>query len=151
MKKYKIEVSERLSRIIEVEANTDNEAIEKIRNMYNNEEIVLDIEDFCDNNFEIIEITDLDKKYNYETIFILKKDCKLTDIDEIIKKVKRLFDITKIKYIGTKKLAYDIKGNKEGFYVSLNINGYESFVPKLEKYYRENDNIIKFITIKMED
>lgn len=40
--KYKVNVEELLSRIIEVEADSDEEAEEKVREMYRNEEIVLD-------------------------------------------------------------------------------------------------------------
>lgn len=43
--KYKVNVEELLSRIVEVEADSDEEAEEKVREMYRNEEIVLDAED----------------------------------------------------------------------------------------------------------
>ena len=42
---YKVNVEELLSRIVEVEAENDEEAEEKVREMYRNEEIVLDAED----------------------------------------------------------------------------------------------------------
>lgn len=44
--KYKVNVEELLSRIIEVEADSDEEAEDKVREMYKNEEIVLDTSDF---------------------------------------------------------------------------------------------------------
>lgn len=44
--KYKVNVEELLSRIVEVEADSDVEAEEKVRDMYRNEEIVLDASDF---------------------------------------------------------------------------------------------------------
>lgn len=44
--KYKVNVEELLSRIVEVEADSDEEAEEKVREMYRNEEIVLDASDF---------------------------------------------------------------------------------------------------------
>lgn len=43
--KYKVNIEELLSRIVEVEADSDEEAEEKVREMYRNEEIVLDAED----------------------------------------------------------------------------------------------------------
>ncbi len=39
---YTIEIQETLSRIIEVEASSPEEAIDKVRGMYSAEEIVLD-------------------------------------------------------------------------------------------------------------
>ena len=44
--KYKVNVEELLSRIIEVEAENKEEAEEKVREMYMNEDIVLDASDF---------------------------------------------------------------------------------------------------------
>ena len=44
--KYKVNVEELLSRIVEVEAENKEEAEEKVREMYMNEEIVLDASDF---------------------------------------------------------------------------------------------------------
>ena len=44
--KYKVNVEELLSRIAEVKAENEEEAEEKVREMYMNEEIVLDASDF---------------------------------------------------------------------------------------------------------
>lgn len=51
MKKYRIEVEETLERVVEVEANSVDEAIDKVHEMYKNEEIVLDENDFMDVEF----------------------------------------------------------------------------------------------------
>ena len=44
--KYKVNVEELLSRIAEVKAENEEEAEEKVREMYMNEDIVLDASDF---------------------------------------------------------------------------------------------------------
>ena len=46
MKEYKIEVTETLSRTIHIEAASRDEAVKKVKDMYRNEEIVLDADDF---------------------------------------------------------------------------------------------------------
>jgi len=46
METFKIEVKETLSRIIEIEANSNDEAVLKVKEMYQMEEIVLDYDDF---------------------------------------------------------------------------------------------------------
>ena len=43
--KYKVNVEELLSRIVEVEAENEEDAENKVRVMYNNEEIVLNADD----------------------------------------------------------------------------------------------------------
>ena len=51
MKKFKIEVQEFLSRVVEVEAESSDEAISKINLQYEETEIVLDYDDFVEVNF----------------------------------------------------------------------------------------------------
>ncbi|OFX73362.1 MAG: DpnD protein [Bacteroidetes bacterium GWE2_29_8] len=46
MKTFKVEIIESLSRIVEIEANTKDEAISIVNEKYKNEEIVLDYNDF---------------------------------------------------------------------------------------------------------
>jgi len=55
MKKFKIEIKETLSRVIEVESDSLEDAIIKAKEKYNNEEVILSFEDFIDT--EIIELT----------------------------------------------------------------------------------------------
>lgn len=46
MRRFTVEVKEILSRVIDVEANSAEEAISKVQEMYDAEEIVLDYDDF---------------------------------------------------------------------------------------------------------
>jgi|SRR5690606_13311543 len=52
METFKIEIQEFLSRIIEVEAENIDEAVSKAKEMYQNEEIVLDNEDYVTTEIE---------------------------------------------------------------------------------------------------
>ena len=56
MTNYKIEIQELLSRIIEIEARSVEEAIDKVREMYRAEEFVLDGDDWV--GTEIDELAD---------------------------------------------------------------------------------------------
>ena len=56
MNTYKIEIQELLSKVIEIEASSAEEAIDKAREMYRAEEIVLDADDWV--GTEIDEFTD---------------------------------------------------------------------------------------------
>lgn len=51
MKTFKIEIKETLSRVIEIEANSNEEALSKIEELYNQQEIVLDSTDFVETEF----------------------------------------------------------------------------------------------------
>ena len=59
--------------------------------------------------------------------------------------------VTKLENWGKKKLAYEIKRNKEGIYVLI---GYEldpKLIQRLERYCSLNEQIIKFMTVRAED
>lgn len=51
MKKYKIRVTEVLSRVVEVEAENEDLAMETVEDMVNCEEVVLDADDFASREF----------------------------------------------------------------------------------------------------
>ena len=53
MKTFKIEVKEFLSRIVEIEACSKEEAINLVRKLYQNQEIVLDDSDFIHNKIDV--------------------------------------------------------------------------------------------------
>ena len=55
MKKYSIEVMEVLSRLVEVEATDEDEATEKVRQMYRNCKIVLDDSDYIQTEISAID------------------------------------------------------------------------------------------------
>ena len=55
MKKYTIEITETLTRIVSIEAETEYEAERIVREKYKNCEIVLDADDFVDCEIHICE------------------------------------------------------------------------------------------------
>lgn len=55
MKNYVVEVNEILSRNVTVKATSEEEAKDKVLQMYADEEIVLDYDDFTDYNIEVVK------------------------------------------------------------------------------------------------
>jgi len=55
MKKFIIEIEEQLSKRIEIEANSEDEAYSLVRKMYYDEEIVLTENEFVQVDFNVIE------------------------------------------------------------------------------------------------
>ncbi len=53
--KYKVEITEYLQKTIEVDADNESDALSIVKDMYNNEEVVLSADDFIDKDFNIIE------------------------------------------------------------------------------------------------
>lgn len=55
MKKFTVEITETLQLRVEVEAADRSEAICKVKEMYHNEEVVLDSSDHIDTEFNLID------------------------------------------------------------------------------------------------
>ena len=53
--------------------------------------------------------------------------------------------------MGKKKLAYEIKKNKEGYYVVINFESNPELIKELERVYRITDDVIKFLTIRKDE
>lgn len=51
--KYKVEITETLQKVVEVEAENKEEAIDKVTDMYNNEKVVLNWENCIDTDIDI--------------------------------------------------------------------------------------------------
>lgn len=88
---------------------------------------------------------------SFESIAIFKTTTILKDFSEFEKNVKETIDINIFENLGEKKLAYKIKQQNEGCYIKIEFEGTEKDVEELEKIYKSNKNIIKFITIRCED
>lgn len=92
----------------------------------------------------------------FEHISILKGKLAEKEKNEEIQNFKNYFTnngitISEFEDIGLKKLAYDIQNNKEGIYIRFVLDTKTANIPDFEKWLRENDNVLKFITIKMEE
>lgn len=55
MPQYKIEILETSSRLIDVEADSEDEALEKVEKMYEEEKIIIDWADFDGVVYKVIE------------------------------------------------------------------------------------------------
>ena len=53
MTKYRIEVTEVLSRIVEMEAENEDDAVEMVRQMYRNCDLVLDASDYVETEISV--------------------------------------------------------------------------------------------------
>ena len=52
--------------------------------------------------------------------------------------------------MGKRKLAYEIKKQKEGFYIVFKFEAKPELISELERNYRITDEVMKFIVIKEE-
>ena len=91
----------------------------------------------------------------YESIIIINPNCTDEALKDLENKVTGLINengkVESVENMGKKKLAYDIKKNKEGFYMLFNFEAKPDSISELERNYRITDDILKFIVVKKED
>lgn len=90
----------------------------------------------------------------YESVVIINPSVEEEKIKELSQKFTDIINndgkVEKIEELGKKKLAYEVKKNKEGYYVVINFEANPDLIAELERNYRIMDEVIKFITIKAE-
>lgn len=91
----------------------------------------------------------------YESIIIVNPKLNEKQQNEIENKYKKIINkngnVISIENIRKKRLAYEVKKNKEGIYIEINFTSEASFIAELERQYKIDENVIKFIVIRKED
>jgi small subunit ribosomal protein S6 len=92
---------------------------------------------------------------HYETMFIVKPTLTEEETQAQIATVKANIEknggeIVACDDMGTRNLAYEIEGNKRGYYYVVYFKSPSESIAELERNYRVNENIIRFIFIKYE-
>ncbi len=93
----------------------------------------------------------------FENVYILKGSLKEEQALKEIENIKQYFKDVRVfeendntnGYLGLKHLAYTIKGEKTGYYFITYFEGTDDEVTEIERQLRLNDNVIKFITIRI--
>ena len=91
----------------------------------------------------------------YENIVILNASLSDEEIETASGKIKDLItnsggEILKTDVWGRRKLAYEIKKQKKGFYLLLVFKSPSAAIRKLEDYYKVFDPVVKYMVIKLE-
>ena len=58
-------------------------------------------------------------------------------------------EIREIEDWGRKRLAYQVKRSKIGFYAIFRFDSPPDLIPKLERYYQLDENILRYLTITL--
>ena len=91
----------------------------------------------------------------YETVFIINPNVEEAGIKELIQKFSDLINnagkVENVEEMGKRKLAYEIKKNKEGYYVVINFEAQPELIKELERIYRITYEVIKFIVVRKDE
>ncbi len=92
----------------------------------------------------------------YETIFIIRQNVAEDEIEAITSKTTSIVEsdggtILRVNNWGLKKLAYLIKKENQGYYVYIDYAGVPASVMEIERIFRIDDRVLKYLTVKLAD
>ncbi len=95
------------------------------------------------------------KEKKYETIYVLRGD--LTDegtkkandkVTEVLSRYQG--QLSQVKDLGKRPLAYRIAKHTRGHYMQLNFDGSGQSVEELERHLRLSEDVIRFLTVRVQ-
>ena len=92
----------------------------------------------------------------YESVVIARPELTETQIDKLINDLSEIIKENNGKVIkkeqwGLRSFAYKIKKNKKGHYFMLNLESAPTTIFEYERQMRINEDIIRFLTIKIDE
>lgn len=88
----------------------------------------------------------------YESIIIVNPSLDEEGLKALEDKFTGLINtsgkVESVENLGKKTLAYQIKKNKEAFYIQFNFEANPDLIEELQRVYRITDEVLKFIVIK---
>ena len=93
---------------------------------------------------------------NYEAMYIINASLEEDALKTKVEKFSNLVTsnggvIAKVDEMGKRKLAYEIDKKNDGFYVLMEFSSEPTFIAELERIYRIDENIVKYLVISLGD
>jgi small subunit ribosomal protein S6 len=92
----------------------------------------------------------------YESVWVVNGDLPDEEVKSAIEKFSRIISsqggtVVGLEEWGRRKLSYKVQGTIRGYYVLTDFAGSSETVKELERNYRIDDRIIRYITTKKSD
>ncbi|MFL5184687.1 MAG: 30S ribosomal protein S6 [Microvirga sp.] len=92
----------------------------------------------------------------YEHIFLARQDVTAQQVETMVDQYKGVIEgnggkVEKTEMWGVKSLAYRIKKNRKAHFTMFNLNAPAPAVAEMERQMRINEDILRFMTIKVEE
>ena len=93
----------------------------------------------------------------YEELFIVKPDAPEEEVKAFIEQVKQVIangkgNIEKVDDWGTRKLAYRVSKQREGYFVYMSLRSTQGeLIKELERRLKVTDAVIKYMTIRLDE
>ncbi len=92
----------------------------------------------------------------YEVLFIIRPELDEEATEAVIDRVKSVIEkngaeITKLDKWGKRRLAYEIKHVREGYYVLINFKGEAAVAAELDRVLKIFDEVLRHLIVREED
>ena len=96
------------------------------------------------------------EKRVYEVMYIATPETADEDITKLNEAIQQQIErdggsVVKTELMGKRKLAYPIKKKTEGHYTLFEIEGSGQEIAELERRFRVNDAVIRFVTVRVDE
>jgi len=93
---------------------------------------------------------------HYESVWVVHGDLPDEEVKSAIDKFRKIITsqggvLFKLEEWGRRKLAYKIDGTLRGYYILMDFAGTPTTVRELERNYRIDDRVIRYLTVKKAD
>jgi small subunit ribosomal protein S6 len=96
-----------------------------------------------------------DNKYQYELTYVISGVVQQNQVDDIVRKVNHLVennggDVLEVDEWGNQRLAYEIDRKRSGYYVNMYFKAPGSLIQRLERELQINDDVLRYLTLRMD-
>jgi len=98
----------------------------------------------------------MEKQNLYEGMYIISSRLSDDARKKALEKIQKCItdaggEVVKVHDLGRKRMAYEIKGSREGNYYVLFFKVNPSAISEMWREYRLNEDLIRFLTLRAED
>ncbi len=92
----------------------------------------------------------------YETLYVVRADLEAEKTQELVSRFQGVVtengaEACEVNEWGKRRLAYEIDGAREGYYVLMTYTAPTDLSRELERLFRISDDVMRYITVRVEE
>ena len=96
-----------------------------------------------------------ENKHMYELTYVINSVISDDQVKDLVSRVSKFVeendgDIVEVDEWGSRRLAFPIQKKRNGYYVDMYFKAPGAIVPKLERALEIDDNILRYLTLRMD-
>ncbi|MDN5326320.1 MAG: small subunit ribosomal protein [Moorella sp. (in: firmicutes)] len=93
---------------------------------------------------------------NYEVVFVIRPDLEAEATTAVVEKFTQLItgqggQVARVDQWGKKRMAYEVRKYREGYYVLVEFKGTPAVAQELERVLKISDDVIRYLITRLEE